>query len=140
MPKRGRPAYQPTKVQRNQVAIAAGAGIAHEEIALGLGITRKTLLKYFAEELTTGAYRKRLEVMQAMHRAAKKGNVAAAKAYMSMTPDAAAPPVPKEPEQPAEPKVPALGKKEQAQIDAGSAHVGTEWADLLDQRPNTLPQ
>lgn len=123
-PKSGRPAFKPTVVQRRKVAVAAGAGMAHEEIALGLGISRNTLSKYFARELTTGAYEKRLEVLDAMHRTAKKGNVAAQKAYVALTPAAAAPPVPK-PE--------PMGKKEQANADAKTAAAGTEWGDLLPE-------
>lgn len=114
--------FEPTKKQRREVSIAAGAGVSHEEIALGIGISRPTLEKHFAFELTTGAYCRRQEVLNAMFKAAKKGNVAAQKAYAAMTPRAAAPPAP--PEQPE-------GKKAQAQADAISAHTGTEWESLL---------
>lgn len=120
--KPGRPAFKPTPAQRRKVSIAAGAGMAHEEIALGLGIARNTLEKYFEEELSVGAYSRRLEVLDAMHRTAVKGNVAAQKAYVALTPAVAAPPVPVE-----APK----GKKEQAQADAVTAADGTDWDDLL---------
>lgn len=123
-----RPTFKPTQVQRRKVAIAAGAGMSHEEIALGLGIARNTLGKHFARELSTGAYEKRLEVLDAMHRCAKKGNVAAQKAYVALTPQAAAPPVP---------KPVAKGKKEQAQDEAGTAAAGTDWSDLVG--PNVTP-
>lgn len=96
--------------------------MSHEEIALGLGIARNTLGKHFARELSTGAYEKRLEVLDAMHRCAKKGNVAAQKAYVALTPHVAAPPVPK-----AAPK----GKKELAQDEAGTAAAGTDWSELV---------
>lgn len=104
--------------------------MSHEEIALALGMSRVTLSKHFEVELSTGAYQKRLEVMQAMQRAAKKGNVAAARAYLNVTPWVAPPPADKPAPAP-EPKQPELGKKEQANRDAGTAQVGTEWADLL---------
>lgn len=100
--------------------------MSHEEIAIGLGITRPTLEKHFAHELSTGAYQKRLEVIDAMHRSAKKGNVAAQKAYVSMTPRVAAPPAPA----PAG-KASKVGKKEQAEADAQGAQTGTEWESLL---------
>lgn len=123
--------FKPTKAQRNRVAIAAGAGMSHEEIAIALEISRPTLEKHFEHELSVGAYQKRLEVLNAMHRCAKKGNVAAQKAYMQLTPRAATPPVPKEPE-------PApVGKKEQADIDARTAHAGTDWESLL--KPGAVP-
>lgn len=120
--KRGRPAFKPTPAQRRKVSVAAGAGMSHEEIALGLGIARNTLEKHFEQELSVGAYSRRLEVLDAMHRTAVKGNVAAQKAYVALTPAVAAPPVPAE-----KPK----GKKEQAEADATSAARGTDWDDLL---------
>lgn len=124
--KRGRPEFKPSAPQRRKVAIAAGAGMSHEEIALGLGISRPTLEKHFEAELSSGAYAKRLETLDALHRAAKKGNVAAIKAYNAMTPRAAAPPL-EPPKPPAKPE----GKKAQQQADARIAQNGTEWEDLL---------
>lgn len=101
--------------------------MSHEEIALGLGISRPTLEKHFEQELSIGAYEKRLETLDALHRAAKKGNVAAIKAYNSMTPRASVPP--------AEEQKPVVtkpdGKKAQQQAHARVAQVGTEWEDIL---------
>lgn len=119
--KSGRPAFKPTQVMRRKVAIAAGAGMPHEDIALGLGICRNTLEKHFQRELSEGAYSRRLEVLDAMHRAAVKGNVAAQKAYVALTPAVMAPPAKEKPK----------GKKEQAEAAAAAAAVGTEWNDLL---------
>lgn len=115
---------------RSRVACAAGAGMSHEEIALGLGITRKTLLKYFDHELTVGAYRKRLEHLEALHKAGKKGNVAAIRAYAQISVKLAAPPAEIEDKVPDPPK----GKKEQAAAAAKTAHQGTEWHELLGDR------
>lgn len=128
---RGRPEYRPTPQTRRRVAIAAGAGMSHEQIAIALEISRQTLAKHFERELSIGAYRKRMDVVEALHKAANKGSVAAAKAYMALTPAAAAPPVPKGDEAPKEPKPVVLGKKEQAQADATTAQVGTDWETLL---------
>lgn len=109
--------------------------MAHEQIALALGIARNTLEKHFEHELTIGAYAKRMEVVEALRRAAKKGNVAAARLYLQVDPQVAAPPYQDRTEKPqsaddaaAEPK---RGKKEQAQVDAGEAHLGTGWEGLL---------
>lgn len=127
-----RPEFKPTDEQRRSVSIAAGAGgMSHEEIALGLDIDRGTLEKHFARELSVGAYERRIEVLNALHGAACKGNVTAAREYLSRTPLAAAPPA-----KPDEDKPEKLGKKEQAQLDARSAHLGTDWADLV--RPGKL--
>lgn len=127
-----RPSFKPTPTQRRQVSIAAGAGMSHEEIAIALGIARNTLEKHFTTELSVGALQRRMEVLNAMHVAAKKGNVAAQKAYMAMTPIPVAPPVPEGDAQPAEkPAAKRVGKKEQAQIDATTAAQGTGWEDLL---------
>lgn len=120
-----RPPFKPTATQRRQVAVAAGAGMPHEEIAMGLGIARNTLDKHFGEELSGGACKRRLEVLGAMFAAAKKGNVTAQRAYMAMTPRLLAPP----PEAPAKPA--KVGKKEQQQADAVAAGQGNEWGELL---------
>lgn len=132
--KRGRPEFKVTTALQRKVANAAGGGMSHEEIALGLGISRKTLEKHFEHELSIGAYAKRLEVLDAMQRTAKRGNVAAQKAYLQLTPRASAPPPPPQPEDAAgapESKSAPVGKKEQAQADALTAQVGTEWETIL---------
>ena len=136
MPKRkpGRPQHRPTKKLREKVEIAAGGGMAHENIALALGITRNTLEKHYARELTIGAAERRLEVMQALRAAAKKGRVAAIKLYLEHEPQIAVPPAPK-PEAKPEAKPAPLGKKEQAQQDAVGAQAGTDWEkDLAPRR------
>lgn len=131
--KLGRPEYEPTKAARRRVSIAAGGGMSHEEIAIGLGISRPTLEKHFELELSEGAYKRRLEVVNAMHRTALKGNVAAQKAYLSLDPALAAPPAVPKPETPALP----AGKKEQARAEASTAATGTEWHDDLPRHPTT---
>lgn len=128
---RGRPPFKPTAHQRATVAIAAGAGMTQLEIALGLGITRETLAKHFEAELSTGAHAKRLEVMRALFAAAKKGNVAAAKAYMLLDPASAPPPLPAQPLAPKPPKEEPLGKKQQANHDAVDAAKDTGWEGIL---------
>lgn len=124
--KGGRPAFQPTEEQRQYVSVGAAGGMSHEEIAIGLGIARMTLLKYFEVELSTAAYRNRLNVLNAMYDAAMKGNVAAQKAFLATTPQGSTVPLEAQAT-----KTEPLGKKAQANMDAITAQVGTEWDDLL---------
>lgn len=128
--KGGRPPFEPTAAQRRQVAISAGGGMSHEDIALALGIARNTLEKHFQGELSVGASKKRLEVLNALYRGAMKGNVAAAKAYLANEPRVAAPP----------PKPEPIGKKQQAEVEARTAADGTEWGSLLRRTPTTPTQ
>jgi len=61
-----RPRLKPTREQRRLVAMAAGAGTTHEEIAIALQISRSSLERHFGRELTVGACRCRIDVMCAM--------------------------------------------------------------------------
>lgn len=120
-----RPEFKPTAALKRKVAVAAGGGMSHEQIALTLGISRNTLEKHFAHELSVGACQKRFEVLDSLHKAAKKGSVAACKEYLKQS----APATPKPAEKP-------KGKKIQAAKEAESAAVGTDWNDLLN--PSTV--
>ncbi len=125
--KLGRPEFKPTPEQRRKVANASGGGMAHDEIAMALGICRNTLEKHFAAELGQVACRKRLEVLDAMQRTAVKGNVAAQKAYLATSgPQGVAPPAEDE-----KPLRDPRGKKEIARDEAGTAQLGTSWDDVL---------
>ena len=114
--------------------------MSQEQIASALGISVPTLVKYFAVELDSGANAKRMEAMAALYATAKKGNVAACKAVLAI--EAAKPPRGAAPEAgtgdspPAEAPAPApraarLGKKEVAQLEAGSAAQGSAWEGVL---------
>lgn len=121
-------------MQRRKVAAAAAGGMSHDSIALALGITRPTLVKYFDAELTTGAAQKRMEALDALFAAAKKGNVSAIKTVLlvSGATEPPQPPAQEEGDKPAAAPAPQrLGKKEAATIAARSAQDGTDWADLL---------
>ena len=115
---------------RRKVATAAAGGMAHEEIAIALGICRNTLAKHFEKELSVGAHQKRMDVLEALSKAALKGNVSAARAFLASTPMLAAPPAAAEP---------PVGKKEQANRDATTAAAGTEWDDLIGASANVVP-
>lgn len=102
--------------------------MSHDDIAMAMGIAKMTLYKHFKHELTVGAQEKRQEVIDAMYRAAKNGNVGAARLYTALS---AVPVRNGEAVVPAEPRPAALGKKQQAQVDAVAAHRGTDWDNLL---------
>lgn len=110
---------------RRKVAIAAGGGMAHEDIALAIGITPPTLRKHYAHELSVGAHERRLEVLEAAFKAAIAGKIAAQRLYLSATPGAAAP----DPDP--EPVAKPAGKKAEAHESAKTAHVGSDWEELL---------
>ena len=139
---RGRPAFKPTAAQRRQVSIAAAGGMRHDDIAIAIGVCRDTLAKYFEAELSAGAAARRMEVLQALYLAAKKGSSSAAKAFLAADPTLGVPPLTAQaPEKvaPAAPPAPKLGKKEQAQADAQTAVQGTEWDQLLSSTPGRVP-
>jgi hypothetical protein len=132
--KGGRPEFKPSAAQRRSVSIAAGGGMSHEDMANALGISRNTLEKHFEAELSRGAMKRRMEVLDAMHVAARKGNVTAQRAYLERTPQLAVPPLPAPGDGPTE----KLGKKEQAARDATTAQSGTGWEDILPRSPGRL--
>lgn len=133
--RRGRPAFKPTAAMREKVAIAVGGGMTHEEIAEALGVHRATLLKYFEAELRRGALVKRMEALVALQRAAKKGRVAAIRAYLAMTPSTtAAADLPAESPAPVDQssgRARPYGKKQLAEAAAPGAQDGTDWEGLL---------
>jgi hypothetical protein len=68
MATRGRPAFQPTGEQRQNVEVMAGLGIPEEEICLVVRdrrdkpICRSTLRRHFGKELQTGATKLKAKV------------------------------------------------------------------------------
>lgn len=114
---------------RRRVSIGASAGMAHEQIALAIGISRGTLLQHYQPELTEGACKRRMEVVEAAHKAAMKGNVSAQRLLLALSPEIGVPTAEQEGKD--EPKGPKVGKKEQAKLDAVGAESGTSWEGLL---------
>lgn len=149
---RGRPAHKPTAATKMKVSVCAGSGkMTHQEIAIVLGISVPTLEKHYQYELSVGALTRRAEVLAGVYKAAKRGSSSAAKVFLANEIPMAVPPegvgdgavMPSQPAAGAAsapapishaPKAPAVGKKEQANIDAVTAQAGTDWEDLL-KRP-----
>lgn len=50
----GRPPHEPTEANRKQVEQCAAIGLPHDQIAVLIGISEKTLRKYYDHELTHG--------------------------------------------------------------------------------------
>lgn len=130
----GRPAYEPTPKDREQVKTMSGLGIRTNEIAAVLGISEPTLRKYFASELDMGHVKANAAVAQSLYRmATDKLKPSAAAAIFWLKTRAGW----KEGEggpyvvPPADPAPEKLGKKAQAQADASTAARGTGWDDLL---------
>ncbi|MBS4019549.1 MAG: IS1 family transposase [Dechloromonas sp.] len=135
--KRGRPAFKPTPAIRRKVEQCVFGGMPKTEIAAGLGIDENTLRKHFEHELHIGLSRRRVEVLDLLFSAARKGNVTAQKKLEEMGARAAAEAnfhdrPENEPRQAdAVSKAPKLGKKESQQIEAENAGLGTDWGDDL---------
>lgn len=124
-----RPTHKPTPTLRRKVSIAVAGGMSHEAIALAIGIARNTLELHYQHELTEGACKRRLEVVEAAHKAAMKGNVSAQRLLLGMTPEIGVPTAEQEGKD--EGKQEKVGKKEQADRDAVGAESGTGWDGLL---------
>lgn len=134
--KRGRPPLKVTKKLRERVQEYRACGMSEEDIALALDISRPTLRKHFSLELRKGHAVKRAHAINLLWSTAKKGNVSAQRKLIDMTKVMEDPKTAGEraadPKGPPNLKVIARGKKEQAQDDAHTAHLGTEWEGVLD--------
>lgn len=69
--------HEPTDEQRAHVQQWASYGIAQDEIARSIGITKPTLEKHYRDELDMGAANANAEVVAALLANAKSGNVTA---------------------------------------------------------------
>lgn len=74
MPK---PAHVPTEKSRAEVLALAGFGTKHEDIATYIGITLKTLYKYYRGELDTGLIRSNGAIAKTLYNLAIGGNASA---------------------------------------------------------------
>lgn len=130
-----RPEYKPTAAQRRQVAVLAAAKMSEEKIAAVLGISRPTLRKHFAEELTGGKAKRNAAVLMAIYKQALTGNVSAQRLWVKVAgidlPDFDAP-------EDREPRPAPKGKKEQAAAEALTAGQGSEWGDDLEFKGTRL--
>jgi hypothetical protein len=113
----GRPAFKPTRRMREQVEIAAAAGMSASDVAVVIGISRPTLEAHFADELKNGRIRKFAQVLVLLDRESKRGSVSASKYLLTLFSGGMSP---------------IVGKKQRRQQAAESAlEGGSEWGDDL---------
>jgi hypothetical protein len=79
----GRPAtLSPSKDDRRRVELGIAAGLSVTALADALAVSRRTFGRVFAKEIETGRARVMLEMLSCLHKAARRGNGAAAKALL----------------------------------------------------------
>ena len=123
MNKMGRPPYQPTEKDRQQVKTLAAMGVPDYDIAKVMQLSGPTLRKHFFHELESGHIEANANVAQSLFKMAtdsEKPNVSAAIFWLKTR------------ARWSEAKEEELGKKEIARIAAESAGTNTEWENLLN--------
>lgn len=110
------------------VEVLAGFAIPQDKIALVLGIDRNTLAKHYMGELERGGALVEAQLGANLLRLSQGSDGTALKATMFAltTRFGWSQYVPRPPAE--EP----LGKKEQAQLDAETAHEGSDWSRLVN--------
>lgn len=134
-PSRGRPAYEPNMTDRETVTLLVADNWKQDDIAAVIGVSTPTLTKAFANEIHTGALKKRAETLRLLNSAAKRGNVTAQRALLDRLdvaqlhrlgdtftrPDA----------EPGKAKPETVGKKIAAAQEARDVLADSEWSDVL---------
>jgi transcription initiation factor TFIIIB Brf1 subunit/transcription initiation factor TFIIB len=126
--RRGRPAHSPTEENRRMVEVLSGYGVSQADIARVVGIDEKTLRLRYATELDSGAAKVQAKLVGNLLRLAGGSDGTALRAIMFSL-NCRFGWVQSMPLGKPEP----LGKKEQAAIDAQTAHEGTEWEGLMER-------
>lgn len=133
---RGRPAFNPTRAMRISVERMLACGDSQETIAKALGIDDGTLRKHFADEICTGAARRRRQVVDAIFEGVAAGNAGLIRRAEEITRAAAAQDTARNsPEKPGAPAVDRRGKKEIRRDQAATAGEGSPWGDDLKPLP-----
>ena len=127
---RGRKRFKSTNELREHIAVCAAAGMEHKEIADAIGCCDKTLRNRFFSELTQGKSVKRAEAIAKLWELGMAGNVPALKAFLALADKASVIPPAARPAR--EAKAEKLGKKEQAVVEAQTAHQDSSWGALLE--------
>lgn len=122
------PRHQPSAEQRKTVEAMAGYGIPHDDIAVVIGIDPKTLRLHYRAELDRGHVIANTKVAENLYKIATgTGREAVTAAIFWLKVRAGW----NEHSPLLMPKSDALGKKDAANLDAETAHEGTEWGHLV---------
>jgi hypothetical protein len=126
--RRGRPSFSKSRENQQLVALLRAAGWNQARIAGYMGCDEKTLRKNFSRELRDGLDLIEGMALEVTFAKMKAGNSVATSRIFDIIEkqgNAAVPIAPKvEREEP-------LGKKASADLEAQTAHEGTEWGTLL---------
>ena len=79
----GRPPFEPTPTQRQVVIACRACGVPADAIAHELGIDRKTLQKYFADEMKHGKGRMVIRIGTKLLQKAMQGDIRAMIHYLN---------------------------------------------------------
>ena len=126
----GRPEFEPTQRQREDVKLWASDDWTEDRMAAQLGISRNTLRKHFAEEIQYGADKIRTMVLRDLQRSSAAGRTGASAKLLELTEKVRPPGPPKPPSE--EEEAPPLGKKAQAKVDAMTANKTPGWSGLVN--------
>lgn len=128
--RRGRPGFEVTEKKRIKVKGLSAMGHGQSFIAKAIGCCEKTLRNYFILELEEGAALVTGDVFYKLYeRGVTEGNVTALGKLAVLLSPRDLENEGGEKDKPAKP--PKLGKKQQDELDATTAHVGTEWDSIL---------
>ncbi len=131
--KRGRPVHTPTDEKRKVVIQLMAFDWTFEQIAAALSITPPTLRKHYFRELKSRAearFRVEAKLLTTLMSEAEVGNVSAIDKYLKRLEKHDAR-VPKS-AQGKTPKAKPLGKKEEADRLAKTAHENSSWGQLIN--------
>lgn len=130
--KPGRPEFEPTQRQRDDVKLWVSDDWTEDRMAAQLGISRNTLRKHFAEEIQYGADRIRTMVLRDLQRSSAAGRTGASAKLLELTEKVRPPGPPKSEAADDESPEPPLGKKAQAKVDAMTANKTPGWSGLVN--------
>lgn len=117
-------------------------GMEVQDIAKFVDLSETTLRKHYEREIELGRLEANMKVAASLFKQAtdEKKPVVAAAIYWMKTRAGWREDGPKAPTLPAAPAPEPLGKKDQANLDAQTAHVGSDWEELLRKPPGAPVQ